>query len=74
MFLGLNIIKLNFQPKFGVRSFLSIAGLKKLIFKNKKKQKNLGIQRIEPITFCFRAQAAIAELINHLNLLMYEEL
>jgi hypothetical protein len=46
MFLGLNIIKLNFKPKFRVRSLLSPAGLKKTnLQKFKKKQKKLGLSK-----------------------------
>jgi hypothetical protein len=40
MFLGLKIIKLNFKPKFRVRSLLSPAGLKKTNFQKKKNKKH----------------------------------
>jgi hypothetical protein len=70
MFLGLKHNKI----KFRVRSFLSPAGLKKTHFqKLKKNKKNLGFQRIEPMTFCFRAQAATVALISHFKILTYEE-
>jgi hypothetical protein len=44
-------------------NLLSLTGLKKQIFKNLKKK--LGFQRIEPMTFCIRAQAVTVALISH---------
>jgi hypothetical protein len=73
----LNIIKLNFKPKFWVRSLLSPAGCKENKFskiKKKKNKTNLGSQRIEPMTCCLRAQAATVALISHFKILTYKEL
>jgi hypothetical protein len=42
--------------------------------KLKKKQKKLGFQRIEPMTFCIKTQAATVALISHFKILTYEEL
>jgi hypothetical protein len=59
--------KIKFQPKFRVRNLLSPAGLKKTNFQKlkKKQKKKLGFQRIEPMTNCYRAQAATVALISH---------
>jgi hypothetical protein len=55
---------------------LSPAGLKKTNFQKlkQKTKKKLGFQRIDPMTFCIRAQAATVVLISHFKILTYEEL
>jgi hypothetical protein len=62
--LGLKHNKINFK-----------AGLKNTNFqKLKTKQKKFGFQRVEPMTFCIRAQAATVALISQFKILTYEEL
>jgi hypothetical protein len=51
----------------------SFPHLKKKI-KKKKEKKKMGFQRIEPMSFCIRAQAAIVALISHFKILTNEEL
>jgi hypothetical protein len=68
MFLGLKLNKIKFQT---FRSLLSPTDLKKPNFQKLKKK--LGLQRIEPTTFCIRAQAATVALISHFKILTYEK-
>jgi hypothetical protein len=67
MFLGLKHNKIKFQTP---------AGLKKTNFQKLKSKKNLGFQRIEPMTVsdCFRAKTATVALISHFKILTFEEL